>query len=674
MLRRCLLIFIAISFAAPRGAVALQQAASLAPLSRSLVEGPSRAACFLGESRNLILGAGAGIVVLRAVDSLERLSFLPLDGKPYDIAVKGSYAYVAAFESGLEVIDASDAGKPREIFSFRAPRVICCAVSDGGAGSKGALFLADADSRLYAFDLARPDAPLARGEMTLPAPVIGLAAEKDLLCVLSSRAFTVFRVLEDASLKSLAEVSIPGGAGASGAKKEALPEAGAFDVRKGSLGGAVLCVLSSQGEARLWDLSTPEKPISLGALNLKNVAEVSLDSAGGMCVTAKMEVIPFTVARSAESNGSGAAQRLIVGKAIKGVGARRLASAADSGAGAPRRGALSAFRVGRDRFALVEPFGGASLFDYDGRRGEARALGRFETGGFALNLVASHGLLYVANNFDGVRIGRVGGDGAVDWIGHLALEEARDVALDGTSLFIANGASGLVAADVSDPRRPRIVGRYPSPYSLSAIPDLLRGSQSSYYLCALTVRGGKAYCAAGLGGVEIFDVSDRKHPRLFWRERFSEVRGIDTDGRFLYFADGYKGFRIFSLLAGKPSPVSALGTGAWNSDCMVAGDIAYLGNGGSGVMTVDVSDRGHPRTLGSIRLGSIVREVFVLGKTLFVANERGGVAALDVSDPRNLSVAAKAPTADDARGIFADGTLVYSANGEGGVYVFKYER
>lgn len=658
MLRRCLLIFIAFSFAAPGAAGA---AASLTPLSRSLVEGPSRTACFLGASRNLILGTGAGIVVLGAADSLEKLSFLPLDGKPYDIAVRVPFAYVAAFESGLEVIDLGDVRNPREVFSFHAPRVVCCAVSDGGAASKGGLFLADVDGKLFAFDLARAGAPLAKGQTVLPAPAVDLAAERDVLCVLSAHAFTVYRVLKGTALRSLAEVKIPAGRGA-------------FDVKKGALGGGILCVLSSQGEARCWDLSTPDKPISLGALSLKNVMDVALDSGGGMCVTGKLNVVPFRVTRGDESKGVSPAARMIVGKAIKGLSVKRLTGAGDSGSAPLENESLAAFSAAGDRLALIEPFSGASLFDYDGRRGEARALGRFETRGFAINLVASHGLLYVANNLDGVRIGRVGGDGKVEWIGHLAMEEARDVALDGSSLFIANGKTGLVVADVSDPRSSRIVGRYPSPHSLDAIPDLLRGNQPSYYLCAITVRGGKAYCAAGLGGVEIIDVSDREHPRLFWREHFSEVRGIDVDGRYLYFADGYKGLRIFSLQAGKPSPVSVLGTGAWNSDCVVAGDIAYLGNGGSGVMTVDVSDRAHPKILASIHLGSIVREVFVLGKTLLAANERGGVAVLDVSDPRRLSITAKARTVDDARGVFADGTFVYSANGEGGVYVSRFNK
>jgi hypothetical protein len=308
------------------------------------------------------------------------------------------------------------------------------------------------------------------------------------------------------------------------------------------------------------------------------------------------------------------------------------------------------------RLAVVAPFDGVRICGLD--RGGPKLIGFFPTRGFAISLVAVDGVLYVANGYDGVRIGRVGRGGTVDWIGHMQTVEARDVALDGSHLFIADGTGGLKAADVSDPSRPKIVGRHASPYFMSA----------------LVVKDGRAYCAGGLGGVEIVDVAEPRRPKLVWRRDFSEVRGIDVDGRYLYFADGYEGCRIYSLGSGAPAAVSVLDTPGWNCDCFIVRNIAYLADGGAGISVVDVSDRKKPRTVGSLSLGTVARAVCPLGKTLFAAAHTRGVAAIDVSNPTRPSIAAWFDTADDARGIFADEDFVYAASGSGGVYVFKYSR
>jgi hypothetical protein len=315
---------------------------------------------------------------------------------------------------------------------------------------------------------------------------------------------------------------------------------------------------------------------------------------------------------------------------------------------------VDALYVSAGRLAVVKPFDEVRVFGLD--RGEPKYIGGFPTRGFAIGVIASGGLVYVANGFDGVRIGRVARDGAVEWIGHVQTLEARDVALAGATLFIADGLGGLKTADVKDPARARIVGRHASPYFMSA----------------LVVRGTRAYCAGGLGGVEIVDVADPRRPRFVWRGEFSEVRGVDADARWLYFADGYDGCRIYELGAAAPRAVSVLDTPGWNCDCFVTGDVAYLADGGAGVAVADLSDRAKPRTLGSLSLGTIVRAVHPLGKTLFAAAHTRGVAAIDVSNPAKPSVAAWYDTADDARGVFADGDFVYAASGSGGVYVFKY--
>jgi hypothetical protein len=621
-------------------------ASALALLSRGLVQGPARTVAFSGAG--VVVGTGCGVAIFRGEDALRNPAYLPLEGEPAEIVASGSLAYVAASVGGLVVLDLSGPGAPRIAFRYEAVRAERCALAGG------ALFVADERNRLYTFDCADPRAPRFREMRQLREAVFSLAAEGDLLAIVHPGKASIYRVASGGSMRELSEAAFGNAPKSPGDAR--IPR----DAKKGILRGGVLFILNAAGDVLCWDLGWPERPSSLEPLRVKGVVDIAVTDGKGILLTNLQYLLPFDVDRPA-GKGGGARVKLGPGKGFSIESVNRYGQpiatgrpAAGENQGEPQK-ATGVFMSGA-RLAVVAPFDGVRLYGLV--RGGAKLADFFPTRGFAISLVAADGLLYVANAFDGVRIGRVGRDGTVDWIGHLQTVEARDVALDGGYLFIADGTGGIKAADVTDPARPKIVGRHASPYFMSA----------------LVVKKGRAYCAGGLGGVEIVDVSEPRQPKLVWRRSFSEVRGIDVDGRYLYFADGYKGCRIYSLAAGEPAEVSVLDTPGWNCDCFVAGNIAYLADGGAGISVADVSNRKKPRIVGSLSLGTVARAVCALGKTLFVAAHTRGVAAIDVSNPTRPSIAAWYDTADDARGIFADGDFVYAASGSGGVYVFRYSR
>jgi len=645
-----LLIVIACCLVASAGARA---AAEFAPLSRSLIEGPARSVAFFDSG--VILGTGAGIAVFCGGDSLGSPAFLPLDGKPYDICVKGEAAYVAAFESGLVVIDLADPRAPVQVFSYRAPRAMHCAI--GG----DRLFVAD-DAKLLVFDIANPKAPVLETTTIVwkDDAIASMAADRDLLCLATKRLCVVYRVGRAAALEELMELrSEPG-------------------IEKVDLTAGVLCFLTPGGKLHWRDLVSPGRPVGGELREPKDIVDFGLTETGGMLLTQGLDIVPFAIGRICTPEGQSSTATFTLEKRIARFDAASYALAGET-QNKPILVPHQSFGPSRPggRFALVWPRGGLSLFSMEKNR--PRHLGRFETSGLALNVIASRGIVYVANGADGIRIGEVRESGAVEWVGRIPMEDARDMALAGSNLVIANGAFGLVVAEVSNPRHPRIVGRNSPNKLLGAIADGFGGRfmKSDHYLSALVVRGGKAFCAGGMAGVEVFDLSDVGRPRVIWRdelspESFEEVRGIDVDDRSIYISNGYQGFRIFSIDTERPVDVAALKMRGWNCGCTIAGNTLFLANGGAGVAAADVSDRASPKLLGSVSIGSIAREVFVLGKRLFVAGERAGVVAVDVSDPHALSIAARFKAADDARGVFADERFVYLANAEGGLYVFRY--
>jgi hypothetical protein len=618
-------------------------------LSRSLIEGPARVVCFF--DRGVILGTGTGIAVFTGLDALGEPALLPLEGQPYEICTKGTVAYVAAFGAGLIVVDLSDPLRPVEIFSYQARLATRCAV--GG----DFLYLAD-DRHLLVFDISNPRAPVFKEMKTVSQNenLRSLVAEGDLVCVATKPRCTVYRAAPRDTLEVVADLQ---------------PQLG---FQKVGLRNGVLFFLSRRDRLGWRSLLTRERPLAGELREPKDIIDFGFTESGGMLLTENLDIVPFTTTSISTTEGTSPMMTVTTGKRITGLGLRSHALTGQPG-DAPVLAMDQAFSPSRpgDRVAFVWPRGGLILFALEGRR--ARRIGSFETSGFAFNLVASRDVLYVANGRDGVRIGRVKRDGAVDWIGHLRLEDARDVALSGGNLVVANGGRGLIVADVSDPGNPGIVGEYRPNNLLAALRrDVFsRGERNAEpYLSDVAVRGNTAYCAGGFAGVVSFDLSDPQNPRLAWRQKLSEVRGVDVDDRYLYVADGYEGMRIFSLEGDPPSPISVLKTGAWTCGCSIVENTAYIADGGRGVYIADVTDRGHPLRLSSTPLGAIVRDLFPLHDVLFVANERGGVVAIGVSDPRAPAIVARSATVDDARGVFADGDFVYVASGEGGVYIFSY--
>jgi hypothetical protein len=605
-------------------------------VSRSLMQGPARAAASFGG--HIILGTGGGIAIYRTDGGFQRESFLPLEGEPYDIVVKGDRAYIAAFRGGLRIVDISDPTHPVETGRYETRDAKQCVVSGD------LLFLGDSRSGVYLLDIRSPDEPKMRDIIEPKVPLSSIAYESDTLAIALAKSVRVYRIGE----RGMAPVLI---------SEYETP----IKIEKCILARGTLYLLTGEGNILRSSLDDPAGAVELEYMPITEVLDFCIDGGLGLALTKNGGVIPFGVRGTAESHASGTRGSITLGKPLKVPPLqeteesnwleRLMKRFSQGGTVRGRRIFLSG-----DRFAVVGGLDGISVYSLS--NGGIRFVGAENPRGFALNVVVRDNTLYLANGKDGVRIGSVGDDGSIEWIGHIQTGEARDVDLDGDVLVLADGKDGLKLFDARDPSHPELLGKHSSPF----------------FHHAIMIYDKMAYIAGGTGGVEVFDITDPRRPRLVWRKALSEVRGVHADGRFFYVADGYDGFKIYSLEHEAPVLVSTLDTPGWNCDCFVIGDTAYLADGGNGIRIADVSDRGKPRDLGSINLKTLVREIYVLPGTAFAAAHITGVAAIDVSDSERPVIADRYETVDDARGVFADERFVYLASGSGGLYIFRYSR
>jgi hypothetical protein len=344
---------LAVSLLAASAASPLSEAPRRPPkgfelLSRSLVEGPSRAVCFFDDG--IIVGTGGGIALFPDGGALRNPAYIGIDGEPYEIVVREGIAYVAANMGGLRAIDISDRAHPKEIFKYQTSQATGCAC----AGNT--LFLADANGRLFTFALDDPREPRLKETTSLPFPAVSLSADGTTLAVVDAKKTRVCRVLPDGALEPRCEVKAPS------------------NVSKGVLSGGVLYLLTETGEVVCWNVAREKTPSALQALQIKNVIDIAVSGDRGLLLTRLGFVVPFDLERMVRPGGGASGPTLSMGRAFNAKAIQETERSADRGAKeasplqstSPESQLIPGIFMSGKRFALVSAVDAVRLCELDG--------------------------------------------------------------------------------------------------------------------------------------------------------------------------------------------------------------------------------------------------------------------------------------------------------------------
>ncbi len=196
---------------------------------------------------------------------------------------------------------------------------------------------------------------------------------------------------------------------------------------------------------------------------------------------------------------------------------------------------------------------------------------------------------------------------------------ARDLEVNGPALYsLVEGE--LRIYNVINPESPRVVGSFPVDAN------------------DMKLVGDRAYLV-GNSGLLVYDVSIPLSPVLLSESSDpSEGLGVDSDGDWIYVADGSAGLKIYRLnldntlelisaLSVNGVPVSAL---ALDPDTGVL--VCYQDS--MGFCFLDVNDRNNISLISSGHFSDInSKKIIVEDSTAFVSNESGGVVTFNFSDP-----------------------------------------
>jgi 3D (Asp-Asp-Asp) domain-containing protein len=188
---------------------------------------------------------------------------------------------------------------------------------------------------------------------------------------------------------------------------------------------------------------------------------------------------------------------------------------------------------------------------------------------------------------------------------------------------------------------------------------------------AVAVDGAYAYVAAGLGGLQVVDVSNLFSPFVAgWLPLAGNANGVRVANSLAYLAMGEAGLAIVDV-HNPPRPVllATLPLAGTAMNLAVRAELAYVALDTAGLEIVDVSKPSQPLALGYLPLPGEARGVDVSGTLAVVAALSAGVHVIDVGNPSHPALLGTAPTRTSppsaANDVVARDRRAYVADGGG---------
>ena len=229
----------------------------------------------------------------------------------------------------------------------------------------------------------------------------------------------------------------------------------------------------------------------------------------------------------------------------------------------------------------------------------------------------------------------------------------QDIAVSGDVAVLAR-TGGIITLDVSDPVRPREIGRM--------------GVQAT--ILSVRLEGGRAWLAAGAQGVVLADLSEPAEPRLEWQvDVVGRVREVLPVGERVLLAESRHGLSVYDLSdPERPRRTASLSTRGEVCALALEGDLLATAEELAGVRLFDVRSPDHPHELALVDVEG-ARDVAFVGDRLLIAAGRRGVVVVDASEPRSPEIVGEVAPERSAVSVARFGRLALVGNGSAGIQV-----
>lgn len=234
--------------------------------------------------------------------------------------------------------------------------------------------------------------------------------------------------------------------------------------------------------------------------------------------------------------------------------------------------------------------------------------------------------------------------------------QARAVAVDGETAYIADGTAGVHVIDIAVPANPSIVK------TVSGFTD---ASQ-------VRVADENLYALDKDRGLLVFNLRDVHNARTPPPRRFFRTAGtplnVTIHDDTVYFSDNRHGLFILdpnpfgNFVVRSTVPIFAAAYEIANTR---NGTYAYVASGN--LIAVDVTDMQRPETSFHLQTPGLATGIQFWNNTVYLTDQQAGLHIINARNPQQPRRLASQPTSGNAKNVALRDTLAYIADGKGGI-------
>lgn len=534
------------------------------------------------------------------------------------IAVRGTWAFVAAGEAGMRVVDLSSPAHPSEVGAWDSP-----GYAKGVAVAGSYVFLADGPYGLRILDISNPAHPTPVSSAFPTQHIFGVTvAGKFAYLAAGGAGVLIVDVSNPLYPVELGSIEIPGYA-----SRIAVTQTKAY---------------VADGWDGLWiiDITDPTQPKAIGHAQTPGQA--------------------FGVSISGN--------RAYVADAWDGLRILDISNPSqplDLGGYAVVKGHAGDLAIIGNTALVADANCGLFILDITNPAIPAK-LASYTPFGMAKAIAVSGVYGYIAAGDDGIHVVSLTDPAhPVEVSAFVTRYPIKCIAVEGNYAYAASDyGEEFYVLDISDPTHIRLVGS-----------DQRQG-EGAYQ--NIVVTGGFAYLANEYGLV-IIDLSDPAHPHRVGDMRLKDPPGgeilsatkdIAVKNGLAYLTAENGGIKIVDVSqAANPTLIGSFSLSMANAVAIV-GNLAYVA-GGSGLTVVDVTDPHNPVSGVSMTTAAMVEGVDVLDNTLYLSVGSIGVETLDLSNPSSPTLMSVNNTPGYAQSVAFGPSYVYVADEDGGIAVWQ---
>jgi hypothetical protein len=582
-------------------------------------------------------------------------------GPYFDVFVQGNYAYCAAVEVGLDIIDVTNPSNPRKVGN----------VNTGLAHQvyligNYAYVIDRASGDVQVVNITNPFSPVLKGSSTIFKDVSGMAVKGNYAYVTANGIFKIVDVSTPSSPTLVADYEIT-------PCQEGIYFHDTMDVFvKGNYAYIAVEEQFHDGDYCVMviiDISNPLAPKRISAFisqSFENSSKVYVQ--GNYAYLASFRgLIVVDVSNPFDPKEVGSIKvdyyfngyydihvngdYAYIASAEKGMQVLRVSDPASPTPVAN----YEIFGWGRrlyffgNHVYLAAQEGGLQIFDVSQPTSPTLA-GAYNQSGKAMGLDIAGNYVYLAHFRGGLQAVDVSQPSSPKGKGIIEADNINRVFTSGHYVYARDVYANLKIIDVSNLSSPQLKATYD--------PDSM--------IYGVQVSGNYAYVVTSGDGLNIIDVSNPSSPNLLGTFESDLGQEVFVRGNLAYFSVMFYGLQIVDVSnPASPALVGENTTLKGLSAIDVNGNYAYLVGSSNSLQIIDVSDPTSPNPVGAYYT-SRCYDVAVSGNYAYLAGASDGLLVIDVSDPTSPTLAGNYNTPGEALEVKADGNYIYVADGPTG--------